>query len=87
MRYLFQIIAGIAAASAAIVPRSWNSDTTSHFLTNNPLPNGFPWGEKTCYNSNSHVDAPVTGVTRYYNFTVSRDIVNIDGFGKLYSHP
>lgn len=43
-----------------------------------PLPNGFPWG-----NRNSQTDDPKTppntGVTRFYDFTISRGIGSPDG--------
>ncbi|CAG8948674.1 hypothetical protein HYFRA_00001794 [Hymenoscyphus fraxineus] len=48
-----------------------------HFLTNNPLPHGFPWG-----NTQPGGKPPVTGVTRYYDFTISRAFKAPDGYQK-----
>ncbi|EMC97352.1 hypothetical protein BAUCODRAFT_67737 [Baudoinia panamericana UAMH 10762] len=44
-----------------------------------PLPQGFPWGSNTAQNTNPYTSPPNTGVTRYYTFHVSRQIVNPDG--------
>jgi hypothetical protein len=51
------------------------------FLTNNPLPQGFPWGTRTASGSNPDFP-PTTGVTRYYDFTVTRSIIKPDGVEK-----
>ncbi|ELR04443.1 hypothetical protein GMDG_06756 [Pseudogymnoascus destructans 20631-21] len=51
------------------------------FLTNNPLPDGFPW--KLCSANNTDPkDAPNTGVTRYYDFTIKRGKAAPDGYEK-----
>ncbi|TKA31638.1 hypothetical protein B0A50_01715 [Salinomyces thailandicus] len=42
-----------------------------------------PWGGQTCYESNPYDAAPETGVTRHYNFTLSRQVINIDGYDNL----
>ena len=52
------------------------------FLTNNPLPNGYPWGTATAAGTNPYTQAPVTGVIRSYDFTISRDILAPDGVTK-----
>ncbi|APA07098.1 hypothetical protein SS1G_04196 [Sclerotinia sclerotiorum 1980 UF-70] len=52
------------------------------FLTNNPLPNGFPWGSLTAGGNNPYTSAPSTGVIRYYDFTVTRGTIAPDGYAK-----
>jgi FtsP/CotA-like multicopper oxidase with cupredoxin domain len=52
------------------------------FLTNNPLPNGFPWGFLTAAGSNPYTQAPNTGVIRSYDFTISRGSIAPDGYQK-----
>ena len=50
------------------------------FLTNNPLPNGFPWGTKTSTNTSPYTQSPTTGIIRTYDFTVSRGMIAPDGY-------
>ena len=50
------------------------------FLTNNPLPNGFPWGLLTDSATNPYVDYPRTGVIRTFDFTISRGVIAPDGY-------
>ncbi|KAK0516994.1 hypothetical protein JMJ35_000149 [Cladonia borealis] len=57
-----------------------NAPTYSPFLTNNPLPNGYPWGNRTANDSNPYTDVPDTNVIRYYNFTISRGQAAPDGY-------
>ncbi|TGO29898.1 hypothetical protein BPAE_0010g00840 [Botrytis paeoniae] len=45
-----------------------------------PLPQGFPWGNRTANNSNPYTDAPHTGVIRRYDFTVQRGQASPDGY-------
>lgn len=52
------------------------------FLTSNPLPDGYPWGTQTANNSDPYTEAPNTGVTRYYQFTLSRAQLAPDGYQK-----
>jgi FtsP/CotA-like multicopper oxidase with cupredoxin domain len=52
------------------------------FLTNNPLPNGYPWGLRNASGSNPYTDAPYTGVIRSYDFTVKRGLIAPDGYQK-----
>ncbi len=59
-----------------------NAPTFSKFLTSNPLPNGVPWGTKTAKNSNPYKEAPNTGMTRHYDFTLSRAQIAPDGYSK-----
>ncbi|PVH73445.1 multicopper oxidase [Cadophora sp. DSE1049] len=58
-----------------------NAPTLPAFLTNNPLPLGFPWGSRTAGNTNPDFP-PTTGVTRVYDFTVSRGVIKPDGVSK-----
>jgi FtsP/CotA-like multicopper oxidase with cupredoxin domain len=53
-----------------------------NFMTNNPLPNGYPWGSDTVTNTNPYRNSPNTGVTRYYTFNVSRGVLSPDGYQK-----
>ena len=53
-----------------------------NWLTGGPLPNGKPWGSKTASNTNPYTSPPNTGVTRYYDFNVSRQSVAPDGVTK-----
>jgi len=50
------------------------------YLTNNPLPDGTPWGHRTARQSNPYKDMPQTGVTRYYYWTVDTKTLAPDGF-------
>lgn len=50
------------------------------FLTNNPLPHGYPWGLNTVDGTNAYQDYPTTGVIRTYDFTVSRGMIAPDGY-------
>ncbi|KAF2459428.1 Cupredoxin [Lineolata rhizophorae] len=49
-------------------------------LTNNPMPDGFPWGSRDC--SSDPADIPNTGVTRHYDFTIARAVVAPDGIDR-----
>lgn len=53
-----------------------------NFMTNNPLPDGYPWGSDTATNTNPYRNSPNTGVIRSYNFNVSRGILSPDGYQK-----
>ncbi|PHH91578.1 hypothetical protein CDD83_11114 [Cordyceps sp. RAO-2017] len=50
-----------------------------HFLTNNPLPNGYPWSTRNEY-TNFYNEYPRTGVIRSYDFTISRGLISPDGY-------
>ncbi|KAM7205257.1 Cupredoxin [Rhypophila sp. PSN 637] len=52
----------------------------AYFLTNNPLPNGYPWGKLTDWGTNPYKDWPHTGVIRNYDFTLSRGVIAPDGY-------
>ncbi|KFA54032.1 hypothetical protein S40293_01741 [Stachybotrys chartarum IBT 40293] len=49
------------------------------YLTDGPLANGSPWATRDS-SSNYHTDYPVTGLTRSYDFTISRDFISPDGY-------
>ena len=51
-----------------------------NYLTNNPLPDGCPWGSLTADGSNPYSDAPNTGVTRRYHFEIAKKHMNVEGF-------
>lgn len=52
------------------------------FLTNNPLPDGYPWGKRDCTNTNPYKQELDTGVIRNYDFTISRRVLAPDGYEK-----
>ncbi|KAH8800491.1 multicopper oxidase-domain-containing protein [Xylogone sp. PMI_703] len=53
-------------------------DSLPQFRKDNPLPQGRPWGTRTANSSNMYV--PNTGVIRYYDFTVKREMKAPDGY-------
>jgi Multicopper oxidase len=57
-----------------------NASQYPAYLTNNPMPNGYPWGTRTARESNPYMECPQTGVTRYYNWTVGSATLAPDGF-------
>lgn len=59
-----------------------NAPILPQFLTNNPLPLGFPWGSLTAAGSNPYELSPNTGVIRRYDFTVKRGVIAPDGYQK-----
>ncbi|KAL7272243.1 hypothetical protein RUND412_004959, partial [Rhizina undulata] len=59
-----------------------NAPDIPQYLTNNPLPQGKPWGALTASNANPYHDAPYTGVTRYYDFTITKKTLYPDGVYK-----
>jgi len=67
---------------AALVAGSTYRGPEGKFLTNNPLPDGYPWGSLTANGSNPYTDVPNTGVTRRYNFEIAKKNMNVDGFEK-----
>ncbi|KAI9671164.1 MAG: hypothetical protein M1817_003671 [Caeruleum heppii] len=56
--------------------------TYPEYLTDNPLPDGFPWGARTAEGTNAYKESPLTGKTRYYDFTVKRAKLAPDGYQK-----
>lgn len=59
------------------------------FLTDNPLPDGTPWGPRNVTNTDPYAVstnpsevAPVTNVIRHYDFTIRRGFIAPDGVNK-----
>ena len=50
------------------------------FLNDSPMPNGFPWGNRTDRGNNAYNDFPNTGMIRSYDFTITREIKAPDGY-------
>ncbi|PSN72920.1 extracellular dihydrogeodin oxidase/laccase-like protein [Corynespora cassiicola Philippines] len=88
------ILAGFALATAASAKCSveqahnrtfqWGTlkaGKLPSFLTNNPLPGGTPWGNVDPKTINPR-NPPNTGVTRRYDFTISRGELAPDGYLK-----
>jgi hypothetical protein len=50
------------------------------YMTDNPMPDGYPWGNLTARKSNPYKDCPETGVTRYYDWTVQQMTLAPDGY-------
>lgn len=70
-------------ASPSLSPwGTFQAPTFPQFLKNNPLPFGFPWGQRTAGGNNPYDEVPFTGVTRYYNFTIERGVIAPDGYQK-----
>jgi len=49
------------------------------WLGGGPMPQGKPWGGKTASNTNPYTSPPNTGVTRYYDFTLTYQTIAPDG--------
>src|SRR5262245_28569777 len=87
--------AAIAATLATSLPQqSTNGNSMlgtemapqfNQYLTNNPLPEGSPWGSRTARQTNPYRDPPITGVTRYYDFTIDKKTLAPDGYCKMSS--
>ena len=54
----------------------------SQFLTDSSSAAGIPWGKKNASNSNPYKDSPDTGVTRHYQWVISRALLAPDGYQK-----
>jgi len=86
--------AAFVPKSSALVPALSQSDTNGNSqwgLLNasaygqslpGPQQNGSPWGSATAENTNYYDVVPNTGVTRNYDFTVSRQTIAPDGVEK-----
>ncbi|KAI5821255.1 multicopper oxidase-domain-containing protein [Pyronema omphalodes] len=59
-----------------------SAPTFPKFMTNNPLPDGYPWGPLSAKYSNPYKDAPYTGVVRRYNWNIARKVLAPDGVEK-----
>lgn len=92
MKGLIPSVCLLAFASAATLSQeqtngaslygTLNAPELDEFLTDNPLPNGKPWGVKTASGTNPYKEPPNTGVTRHYKFTVARGLKAPDGYQK-----
>ncbi|KAL6720298.1 hypothetical protein ACLMJK_002219 [Lecanora helva] len=88
------VVGGILAMSSLVpsLPQSatngqsnlglLSTPASPDFLTNNPLPNGYPWGLDTVANTNPYTNAPNSGVTRNYNFNIARGTIAPDGVNR-----
>jgi FtsP/CotA-like multicopper oxidase with cupredoxin domain len=56
-------------------------EAADEMLMKQPLPNGFPWGNKNPQHDDPK-NPPHTGVTRYYDFTIARTTISPDGVVK-----
>lgn len=56
--------------------------TYDQFLSSSSRPDERPWGKRTADGSNPYKEAPDTGVTRHYQFTLSRAQKAPDGYLK-----
>lgn len=52
------------------------------FLSNSPTQHGKPWGDRNSTNTNYYLETPDTGVTRYYDWTISKTRCSPDGVEK-----
>ncbi|PIA91585.1 Laccase-2 [Cercospora beticola] len=52
------------------------------FLQGGPISSGFPWGQRTSKQTNYYHDVPNTGVTKHYDFTITRQTIAPDGVQK-----
>lgn len=94
MSGLGTVIAGLVSGALSLVGNltpaqqngvslygTMNAPILPAFMTNNPLPQGFPWGRLTAATSNPDFP-PTTGVTRVYDFTITRSVIKPDGVSK-----
>ncbi|KAI0848477.1 putative multicopper oxidase [Daldinia vernicosa] len=58
------------------------AQTLPPFMLGNGGFNVIPWGDRGVGSSNPYTDAPHTGITRRYEFNVSRGIIAPDGYQK-----
>lgn len=84
LKWLFGVVAALsqAATNGTSLLGTLQAVLFPLFLTNNPLPNGYPWGTKNSTNSSPYTQSPTTGIIRTYNFTVSRGMIAPDGYQK-----
>ncbi|KAG6988593.1 hypothetical protein G7Y79_00070g096920 [Physcia stellaris] len=59
-----------------------NAPQLPDFLTSNPLPQGFPWGDRSAATTNPYEQSPTTGVIRRYDLTITRGFLAPDGVNK-----
>ncbi|KUI54191.1 Laccase-2 [Cytospora mali] len=84
LQWLFGVVAALtqAATNGASLLGTLQAVLLPLFLTNNPLPNGFPWGTRNSTNTSPYTQSPTTGIIRSYDFTVSRGVIAPDGYQK-----
>ncbi|PLB51300.1 hypothetical protein P170DRAFT_407094 [Aspergillus steynii IBT 23096] len=86
MAQLLRLVAVATIASAAALSRHMNTDCSGDDLSSGNLPRFLPDGsgstEVPWANFDPAGEPPDTGVTRHYEFTVSRDFASPDGFNK-----
>lgn len=69
--------------NGASVYGTLSAPTLPSFLTDNPLPDGYPWGLATVENTNPDTTTPTAGaVTRNYQFNIARDFLSPDGVNR-----
>ena len=82
---------GALAAAAALNQQQTNglsllgklaAPQIPQFLAVTDSPGRYPWGNKNASNSHPYKDAPSTGITRHYQFVVSRAQLAPDGYQK-----
>ena len=78
--FIKTLLTGALSLVGTLTPKQQNGDsqygtlsapTLPKFLSNNALPQEFPWGSRSASDTNPD-DPPTTGVTRYYDFVVTR---------------
>ncbi|KAK8203149.1 hypothetical protein M8818_005374 [Zalaria obscura] len=47
-----------------------------------PMPAGTPWGTASASNTNYYTNTPNTGMTRFYDFTITQGVISPDGVNK-----
>ena len=82
---------GALAAAAALNQQQTNglsllgtlaAPQVPQFLAVTDSPTRYPWGNKNASNSHPYNEAPNTGITRHYQFVVSRAQLAPDGYQK-----
>jgi len=76
-------LAALFFGSLVSAQNNYTSLPVEYLLTSNPvtpLPQGFPWANKTANNTNPYLSPPNTGVIRKYDFTVQRGKAAPDGY-------
>ncbi|TVY44289.1 oxidoreductase [Lachnellula subtilissima] len=91
MSLIGHILSGALGIVASLSQQQTNGASTwgtlynpqlPQFLSNNPLPWGFPWGPLTAKGDNPYTSAPDTGIIRAYDFTIKRGQMAPDGYMK-----
>jgi len=75
----------ISCTAQSLIYTAWSPlGTPQHqplpyYRTDNPMPQGRPWGERDSWNTNYYTDTPNTGVTRYYDWNITKLQCSPDG--------